>query len=292
MTRPGPVPSYSEADLAVVQDTSLSLREAADKLGRPLQTVARWRQGRGIQSVKVNRAWTTEEYAVLGDTSLSIQAVSDRIGRSMGACYRKAGLLGTGPRSLRTGRTVRPRTRTRAAKPEAEIRDPRPANRFSAQEDALLHEMNWQVPLAVMAGALGRSPAAVGKRLHRLGLRDGFPTGVRHHWWNDGASQNPAYGWRGTDWPEVRADVLERDGFVCQDGGEFFPSGEGLVVHHVIPWRLRPVNDQKWLVTLCVSHHMRRPEHGWTEIPDDVASLLTGVRLEGGELLRGPRPSC
>jgi hypothetical protein len=52
-------------------------------------------------------------------------------------------------------------------------------------------------------------------------------------------------------------------------------------VHHVIPYRLRPVNDPRWLVTLCKSHHMQRPEHRWTEIPEYVALQLG--RWEGGE---------
>ena len=68
--------------------------------------------------------------------------------------------------------------------------------------------------------------------------------------------------------------ALERDGYVCQDRGEFLPSGKGLVVHHMIPWRLRPVNDLRWLVTLCVACHLRRPEHFWQKIPEHVEDQL------------------
>jgi hypothetical protein len=252
---------WTEAELALVRDVMLSLKDVSERTGRPLQTVARYRQLRGIQSIKVNREWTAAELVLLGDRSLPLAEVAQRTGRTLGACRRKADLLGTGKRVGMVGR----------------------AAEFSPEEDALLQELNWQVPLTVMAQALKHSGASVGKRLHRLGLRDGFPTGAQHHWWSDGASQNPAYGWRGDDWAEVRATVLERDGFTCQDGGEFVPSGEGLIVHHVIPWRLRPVNDPEWLATLCVSHHMRRPEHYWAEIPENVVTQLEACRFKGGE---------
>jgi hypothetical protein len=54
----------------------------------------------------------------------------------------------------------------------------------------------------------------------------------------------------------------------------YIPSGSGLVVHHLIPYRLRPVNDLPWLTTLCVKHHLPRPEHFWWAIPDDVQEQL------------------
>lgn len=244
--------TWTESELALLRDTSLSIKEVSDRLGRPLQTVARRRQQLGIQSIKVNREWTSAELELLWDKSIPLRVVAERTGRTHYACRRKADLLGIGAREERLGR----------------------AAEFSAEEDALLAELNWQVPLSDIAVQLGRSEAAVGKRLHRLGLRSGHPEGARHWNWQDGASQNPAYGWRGEDWPEMRAAAMARDSFTCQDGGEFIPSGEGLVVHHVIPWRLRSVNDLKWLVTLCVPHHMRRPEHRWLDIPEDVAAFL------------------
>jgi hypothetical protein len=247
---------WAEAELALLRDTSLSLAEVAERTGRPLQTVARRRQLRGIQSVKVNREWTDSELSFLRDRGLSLRTVAELTGRTHGACRRKADLLHVGSREQRIGR----------------------AAEFSVAEDELLRELNWQASVGAMADALGRSEVAVTKRLHRLGLRDGFPTGEQHHWWQGGVSQNPAYGWRGEDWAEVRSAVFERDGYSCQDGGEFIPSARGLVVHHVIPWRFRPVNDLRWLVTLCVSHHMQRPEHQWTEIPDCVARQLTDQR--------------
>jgi hypothetical protein len=261
----------------LLYDTSLSHREVSERTGRPLQTVARRRQQLGIQSVKVNRDWTPAETAQLWDMSLSLREIADQLGRTYGACKRKSDLLG-----IRREGTRRPRA---VQRPTSYVLPGRSAA-YSSEEDALLRELNWQVPLALMAQALGRSEASVGKRLHRLGLRDGFPTGDQHHWWKDGASQNPAYGWRGEDWAEVRVAVFDRDGYTCQDGGEFIPSGRGLVAHHIIPWRLRPVNDLRWLATLCVSHHMRRPEHMWTEIPGYVLAQLEleGRRLEGGDL--------
>jgi 5-methylcytosine-specific restriction endonuclease McrA len=76
------------------------------------------------------------------------------------------------------------------------------------------------------------------------------------------------------DWSEIRLLALERDGYVCQDCKLYLPSGNGLVVHHIIPWRLRPLNELRWLVTLCGPDHMRRPEYWWASIPEDVQALL------------------
>lgn len=200
------------------------------------------------------------EFTLLRDTSRSIAEVASLTGRTSGACRRKADLLGLGPRVL----------------PSAAGRV---RSRFSATEDDLILELWDDLSITDLAVFLGRSPAAVGKRIHRLGLRDGFPVGPEHWNWKDGASQNASYGWRGPDWPEVRAQVMDRDGFTCQDGGEFIPSGSGLVVHHVIPWRLRQVNDPQWLVTLCTSHHMQRPEHKWRDLPPEVEEQLKLFRL-------------
>lgn len=95
--------------------------------------------------------------------------------------------------------------------------------------------------------------------------------------------QNPVSGsgrkLYGRDWPEIRAEVLDRDSYTCQEHGcgLFVPSGKGLHVHHIIPYRLHPVTDSKLLLTLCISHHLRRPEHWWKSIPPHVEAMLAAA---------------
>lgn len=158
---------------------------------------------------------------------------------------------------------------------------------WTLEEDAFIEEFAPSVSHREMGESLGRSEAAVRHRASRLGVK-GRPSeewvlrGSDHPW-----SQNPLRGadspryrggtkvsYRGEDWPEVRLLVLERDGYTCQDCGLYIPSGNGLVVHHLIPYRLRPVNDLPWLLTLCVKHHLPRPEHFWWTIPEDVQEQL------------------
>jgi 5-methylcytosine-specific restriction endonuclease McrA len=252
---------WTETELALLRDVSLSLKDVSERTGRPLQTVARHRQLRGIQSIKVNREWTAAELALLQDRSLSLAEVARRVGRGPGACRAKASLLGVGKRAGKIGR----------------------AAEFSPEEDALLQELSPSCSYLELGSLLGRSEVSICKRLQRLGIRDSAlkrskdqgKRGPEHWRWVSGASKNSRR-WRGENWPEFRRAALERDGYTCQEQGcgFFSPSGEDLNVHHIIPWRLRPVNDLAWLVTLCRSHHMRRPEHMWTEIPEDVALLL------------------
>jgi 5-methylcytosine-specific restriction endonuclease McrA len=161
-----------------------------------------------------------------------------------------------------------------------EVRFPRQAwgqeqRAWTAEEDALIQELAAETPYAEIGRLCERSESSVKTRAHQLGARGRSKAqyaqrGAGHPNWRGG--DNPR--WRGEDWPEVRLAALERDGYACQDCGLFLPSGSGLVVHHVIPWRLRPVNEPRWLVTLCATDHLRRPEHWWVSIPEDVRELL------------------
>jgi len=106
-------------------------------------------------------------------------------------------------------------------------------------------------------------------------------TGEKAHRWRGGKKQRAQAA--GNQWAEIRLAVLERDGYTCQDCGFLDLTGSKLHVHHIIPWRIRRVNDPDWLVTLCLGCHGKRPEHYWEEIPEAVLALLVG-RLDGGEL--------
>lgn len=209
-------PPWSEAELELLRDTSLSLAEVAERTGRPLHGVENraWRFGvRRKQASDVDWAdpqqvkrlrrerynstdrtqWSEEELVVLRDASLSYSQVSSLTGRSLDA-----------------------------AKVEA----------------------------------------------RRLGLR-------RDVYWAQPGYEPGSNDYRGRGWRRLAQEILERDAFTCQDGQEFIPSGSGLVVHHVIPWRLWPVNDPRFLITLCRSHHTRRPEHRWQTIPPHVEEMLS-----------------
>lgn len=202
--------------------------------------------------------WTEDELELLRDVSLSLAEVAARTGRSPSSAEHKASRLGIDRVASRGGKG-KARSWQRGWEP---------------WELELLAEPD--IPLADVAAQVGRSPVAVRHKASSLGLvgiRDYWLRGERHGNYRGGRSPSERT-WRGSTWPEVRRLILDRDGYTCQDGSEFIPSGQGLVVHHVIPYRLRPVNDPRWLVTLCVSHHLQRPEHWWRTIPSHVEEEL------------------
>lgn len=216
--------------------------------------------------------WTEAELALLRDTSLSLAEVAERTGRTLAGASTKASQLGVN-RVFCQGGKGKARSWQRGWEP---------------WELELLAEPD--MPLGAVAELTGRSEGAVRHKASALGL-----TGIRDYWLRGDAHPNFRGGsspsertYRGATWPEIRRAVLERDGYSCQDGGEFIPSGAGLVVHHVIPYRLRPVNDPRWLVTLCVSHHLRRPEHWWKTLPPHIEEALTDQT--GGEQVREALP--
>lgn len=58
---------------------------------------------------------------------------------------------------------------------------------------------------------------------------------------------------RGRNWAEIRLQIIERDGGMCQKCG----ATEKLQVHHIKPYRETQDNSHKNLVTLCVHCHGR-----------------------------------
>jgi hypothetical protein len=150
---------------------------------------------------------------------------------------------------------------------------------WTPEEDTLIRELASQAAYAEIGLLCGRSESSIKTRAGQLGIR-----GRSKAEYATRGPDNPRYrggtkaSYRGEDWPEVRLLVLERDGYSCQTCGLYVPSGNGLVVHHLIPYRLRPVNDLLWLLTLCVKHHLPRPEHFWLTIPEDVQEQLRSTR--------------
>jgi 5-methylcytosine-specific restriction endonuclease McrA len=235
--------AWTEDELALLRDTSLTLMEVARRTGRPIHGVENRAYRAGISRREVPEVWTEAELTLLHDTTLTYQEISARTGwpeRSVEYKARQMGVL--------RGDTYRSWT-------EAEL--------------ALIDDLS--LSYADVVQRTGRSHESVRLKANRRGA-------YRRTFWSVPGYQPGHSDYRGEDWPKVRTEVLERDGCVCQDGGEFFPSGKGLVVHHVIPYRLRPSNDLRWLVTLCMHHHMLRPEHSWSAIPEDVLLLLAEGR--------------
>lgn len=192
--------------------------------------------------------WTEAELELLRDTSLSLAEVAAQTGRSLHGVENRAYRLG-----VRRHREVwvppLPATNRR---------------RWSPEELTLVDDRS--LSYAEVGRITGRSPVVVQlmakrRKVTRRPIRPG---------WSDFPGNH-----RQGDWPAVRLSVLERDAYTCQDCTGFRPSGAGLVVHHLIPWRLRQVNEASWLVTLCRSCHMQRPEHGWESIPPHVELLLS-----------------
>jgi len=236
------VQRWTEAELALLADTSLSLAEVAERTGRSLQGVANKAYRLGIARYGFDQADRIPAHVreLVLDTSLAYAEVAKRTGLTERAVEWKAKLLGV-------------------------VRFP-DFDDWTSDELALFEDRTLQFP--DIAALTGRSREAVKVKANRLGLHR------RRYWHQPGYTPDGNDYYRGEGWRGIRSQVLERDGFTCQDGREFIPSGTGLVVHHVVPWRLCHVNDLRFLVTLCRSHHMQRPEHNWTEIPEDVAELL------------------
>lgn len=136
---------------------------------------------------------------------------------------------------------------------------------WTAEDDELLRLYAATLTSAELAKLfIGRTKDAVNQRCWGLGLEgrtDHRLRGDEHPNYRGGCQQTD----RGPTWQQDRLAALERDGYHCQqDGCRFFaPTGRGLVVHHVVPWRVSESNELWNLQTLCVDHHLgyARPEH-------------------------------
>lgn len=206
--------------------------------------------------------WSEDELKLLRDTSLSLKEVVARTGRPRQGVEHKAARIGVRryePSSIDWSDSDQVRQLKR------ERYNATDRTHWSEEELAVLHDLTLTFPQ--IAARTGRSYDSVKIQARKLGLH------CRTYWAQPGYVPG-SNDYRGRGWKRIRAEILERDGYTCRDGGEFIPSGQGLVVHHEIPWRLRPVNDSRFLVTLCRVHHGRRSEHSWTEIPEAVLDLI------------------
>jgi HNH endonuclease len=244
---------WSEAEEALLRDVSLSLAEVAERTGRSRSSCKNKAQYLAIDRSfrgRFDGAWSTSELLVLRDSTLTYGQVAEMTGRSLSAVEHMSLRQGI-DRSARTGVGLK-------------VGDDNP---WSEVEAALLWDL--ELSLQEVAALTGRTYASAKRKASLLGVK-------RH----DG-SWVATY--RGSGWPAARREVLERDGFTCQDCQLFQPSGKDLHVHHVIPYRLLPANLPRWLVTLCNSCHRQRPEHRWLVIPPGV--LLQVHRSDRSELL-------
>lgn len=214
------------------------------------------------------KAWTEAELALLRDTSLPLAEVAERTGRPLHGVENRASRLGI-RRHQASGIDWSDRAQVRAFMRSRYGKDVR--SQWPEEHLALLADLTLSYD--EVASLTGRSRMAVKIKAQRVGLH-------REVFWTQPDYEPGHDNYRGPGWRDIAQQVLERDGWTCQDGGEFIPSGRGLVVHHVIPWRLYPVSDMRWLVTLCRRHHGRRPEHRWTEIPEAVLQQLPPIGRE------------
>lgn len=240
---------WAEDELALLRDTSLTLAEVAERTGRSLVAVEHkairlgidrsFRVGVGLKRGDDN-PWTDAELELLRDVSLSIAEVARTTSRTPDAVKAMASRHGV-------------------------VRRPG----WSEEELALLRDTS--LPLVEVARRTGKKLGSVYSEASLRGIVRGAQRGAQHWRWCAG---NYAPTYRGSDWLEVRGQALERDGYTCQDCGLTDFSAQKLHVHHIIPFRFRPVNDLRWLVTLCESCHFKRPEHAWEELPAAVAAQL------------------
>jgi hypothetical protein len=248
---------WSVAELQVLHDSALTYGQVAEAIGRSLSAVEHMslrqgidrssRSGVGLKKGDDN-PYTEAELAVVRNTGLSLRQVAAQLGRSHVGVTRKASELGIKRRVP-----------------------------WLAWEDALLEDTSFT--LVEVASRIGRKLGTVEARASLHDIVRGPLSGPRHHRWVDGRYA-PTY--RGSDWLKVRGAALERDGYTCQDCGFTDFTAQKLHVHHMIPFRFRPVNDLRWLVTLCEPCHYTRPEHAWEELPAAVAAQLA-ADSRGGE---------
>jgi 5-methylcytosine-specific restriction endonuclease McrA len=256
------VQPWTEAELALLRDVSLSLAEVAERTGRSKAAVEHKASNLGVSRVfrrggkgkarSWQHGWEPWELELLADPGTPLTEVATATWRSSSAVRHKASRLGlVGIRNY----WLRGDEHGNANWSEADL--------------ALLFDTS--LLLMQVAQLTSHSLGACGCKAHKLGIKRGRRSGAEHPRWVNGQYSDT---YRGPDWRAVRAQILERDGYVCQDCRYCDLSGHGLHVHHQIPWRLRQSNDPHWLITLCRSCHSRRPEHAWVEIPESVALFL------------------
>lgn len=195
-------------------------------------------------------AWSEEELQYLYDhwKDDSQHAVAAALGRSLNAVKHKASRLRI-----------------------------RSYDRWSEVSDSELRYLDsLRIPRAEIATRMDVPYWAVVQRVAQLGLNgrshlDLAWRGSDHPSWRGGA-RDPFY--QSAEWDLIRVQIMERDGYTCQDCKTFIPSGVGLHVHHKIPRRFTEDDSPENLVILCHSCHMNRPEHYWVEVPP---SVLAGV---------------
>jgi hypothetical protein len=92
-----------------------------------------------------------------------------------------------------------------------------------------------------------------------------FCSAACYHNWMANEERTKNYGPR---WRLVRGEARELASFCALCG-----TSKGLDVHHIVPYRVRPDNDQNNLIALCKRHH-KRVEMLTQEI------IATGVDLD------------
>jgi hypothetical protein len=253
---------WSDTELALLYDISVPLVEVAVCTGRPLGSVRS--KASYLKIARRADEWSEAELHLLADMSLSYAEVAARTGRSFATVKSRASLTGV-PRRLYPASAASPTGVVQRAQ----------AARWAAWELELLADPD--LSLTEVMQYTGRTWASVQLKASRSKFRRRLVhPGVRQ-----------GRNLYGLDWQEVRRGVLERDGYTCQETGcsLYVPSGKGLHVHHVIPFRLHPVTEPRWLLTLCIFHHLSRPEHWWKVLPPHVETLLAVDRSGGGEPL-------
>ena len=85
-------------------------------------------------------------------------------------------------------------------------------------------------------------------------------------------------------WERLRAAVLHRDGYRCQESKRYGKAREATTVHHIFPRDAYPEYEwEAWnLISLCSAEHNSMHDRGTGELTDKGKNLLRRTARKRG----------
>lgn len=271
---------WSEEDILLLEQhyEQMPLKELSRLLGRSKGSIGMKAASLGLTSP--SKKWSAREIEQLRELAAqgkSSKQIGEDLDRSQEAVHHKMSRLGI---KSEFSTSISIQAYFDALKEDPEAYAARYANQehynsWTDDEDAILREMYLTHTVRQIADKLGsRSMNAVKCRVNIIGLKKGYQIGENHAAWKGGKKHHSSK-WR----REVRPQVLERDGWTCQECGLVDFIGSSLRVHHILPSRLSFDDSVSNHVTLCNPCHVKQRAHKWDEITEDDIKTLPQYQL-------------